>query len=586
VLTRRINAIETLGATTVLCTDKTGTLTENQMQLSSLWADHATGAQAFNFAPAIPAIPALQAAPPAPLAALPPHFHNLLAHALWACAPQPLDPMDVAFHQRSAQYLPQPLHPSADWRLIKTYPLRSALPAVTQVWQSNTQTTTQADTQTDEKTDTTRHYRIATKGAPEAVMQLCKLPESAQHLWTQKTQAMAAQGLRVLAIAQAVYTGENLPSAVEDFDFQWLGLAGLHDPLRPEIAQAISACYAAHIQVIVITGDYPVTARAIADQAGLVPAQTLTGAMVDALDDPALCTAMRSANVCARIAPQQKLRIVQALMRNGEIVAMTGDGVNDAPALRAAHVGIAMGQRGTDVAREASALVLLDDNFGSIVTGIALGRRIFANLQKSMAYIFAVHIPIASLALVPMVFALPPLLMPLHIALLELIIDPSCSIAFENEPAHPHSMQRPPRNTRAPIFGCPALLQSLGQGLAVVAAIALSYGYALDFSPEERRSMVFVTLVVANAMLVFANRSNSLTLWARLRTPNPTALWVVSGAVAVLLACIYTPWLAHHLQFAPLHAGPLAVAVLVGVCSLLGALAFQKLGPRKRLQAI
>jgi Ca2+-transporting ATPase len=183
-----------------------------------------------------------------------------------------------------------------------------------------------------------------------------------------------------------------------------------------------------------------------------------------------------------------------------------------------------------------------------------------------------------------MLFALPPLLMPLHIALLELIIDPSCSIAFENEPAHPHSMQRPPRNTRAPIFGCPALLQSLGQGLAVVAAIALSYGYALDFSPEERRSMVFVTLVVANAMLVFANRSNSLTLWARLRTPNPTALWVVSGAVAVLLACIYTPWLAHHLQFAPLHAAPLAVAVLLGVCSLLGALAFQKLGLRKRLQ--
>jgi P-type Ca2+ transporter type 2C len=539
VLTRRINAIETLGATTVLCTDKTGTLTENRMKVAVLAVGPATA----------PCLFAVNGEP------LPEAFHGLVEHAILASAPQPFDPMEVAFHALGQAFLTDTVHLHRDWALVQTYALSPALRAMSHVWRASQDQT----------------HIVSAKGAPEAVMSLCHMSAETQAQWAQVMHTMASDGLRVLAVAQGAFEGDAWPSSSHDFDFEWLGLIGLSDPLRAEIPQAIADCHSASIKVIMITGDYAQTARVIANQAGLQEGGTLTGDAIDALSDDALCESIQTVSVCARISPNQKLRIVQALKRNGHVVAMTGDGVNDAPALRAAHVGIAMGARGTDVAREAASLVLVDDNFASIVKGIRLGRQIFGNLQKSMAYIFAIHIPIAGLCLLPMLFALPPLLLPLHIALLELVIDPSCSIAFENEPADIDVMQRPPRDTLAPIFGFGQMVTSFSQGLCVLAVTGVAYELASVFSVEVQRGMVLITLVAANAVLIMVNRSKAGGLLTRLRIRNSVALWVIGLALGLVLLGVYVPWLAAPLKLEPLSFPQLMTALGLGLASAIGA---------------
>jgi Ca2+-transporting ATPase len=539
VLTRRINAIETLGATTVLCTDKTGTLTENRMKVAVLAVGPATA----------PCLFAVNGEP------LPEAFHGLVEHAILASAPQPFDPMEVAFHALGQAFLTDTVHLHRDWALVQTYALSPALRAMSHVWRASQDQT----------------HIVSAKGAPEAVMSLCHMSAETQAQWAQVMHTMASDGLRVLAVAQGAFEGDAWPSSSHDFDFEWLGLIGLSDPLRAEIPQAIADCHSASIKVIMITGDYAQTARVIANQAGLQEGGTLTGDAIDALSDDALCESIQTVSVCARISPNQKLRIVQALKRNGHVVAMTGDGVNDAPALRAAHVGIAMGARGTDVAREAASLVLVDDNFASIVKGIRLGRQIFGNLQKSMAYIFAIHIPIAGLCLLPMLFALPPLLLPLHIALLELVIDPSCSIAFENEPADIDVMQRPPRDTLAPIFGFGQMVTSFSQGLCVLAVTGVAYELASVFSVEVQRAMVLITLVAANAVLIMVNRSKAGGLLTRIRIRNSVALWVIAFALGLVLMGVYVPWLAAPLKLEPLSLPQLMTALGLGLASAVGA---------------
>lgn len=539
VLTRRINAIETLGATTVLCTDKTGTLTENRMKVAVLAVGPATA----------PCLFAVNGEP------LPEAFHGLVEHAILASAPQPFDPMEVAFHALGQAFLTDTVHLHRDWALVQTYALSPALRAMSHVWRASQDQT----------------HIVSAKGAPEAVMSLCHMSAETQAQWAQVMHTMASDGLRVLAVAQGAFEGDAWPSSSHDFDFEWLGLIGLSDPLRAEIPQAIADCHSASIKVIMITGDYAQTARVIANQAGLQEGGTLTGDAIDALSDDALCESIQTVSVCARISPNQKLRIVQALKRNGHVVAMTGDGVNDAPALRAAHVGIAMGARGTDVAREAASLVLVDDNFASIVKGIRLGRQIFGNLQKSMAYIFAIHIPIAGLCLLPMLFALPPLLLPLHIALLELVIDPSCSIAFENEPADIDVMQRPPRDTLAPIFGFGQMVTSFSQGLCVLAVTGVAYELASVFSVEVQRAMVLITLVAANAVLIMVNRSKAGGLLTRIRIRNSVALWVIAFALGLVLMGVYVPWLAAPLKLEPLSLPQLMTALGLGLASAIGA---------------
>ena len=542
VLTRRINAIETLGATTVLCSDKTGTLTGNRMAVTHLAAG----------GPTLPDRLALDTLADQPL---PEAFHTLVEFSILASVVDPFDPMEQAFHRLGERFLADTEHLHRDWRLVQTYALSPALRAMSHVWAAS-----------DGATQT-----VAAKGAPEAVMDLCHLDAAQRAHIGAVVDGLAAQGLRVLAVARGTFEGQDWPAGEHDFDFTFVGLLGLADPVRPQVPAAIAECRAAGIRVVMITGDYPATARAIAQQAGLAgpDAQVLSGDEMAALSDAALSERLATVNVCARIAPEQKLRIVQALKARGDIVAMTGDGVNDAPALRAAHVGVAMGQRGTDVARESAALVLVDDDFAAIVRAVRLGRRIFDNLRKAMSYILAVHVPIAGMALLPVLLGWPSLLFPMHIALLELIIDPACSIAFENEPAEADAMERPPRDASAPLFGGVTLWLALLQGLGVLAAVLGAYAWAAPRLPEdEARAFAFATLVVGNLALIFSNRSATRPIWATLRTPN-TVLWAVAGlALALLLAALYVPWAVGVLRFAPLPAHELAAACALGLLSV------------------
>jgi Ca2+-transporting ATPase len=543
VLTRRINAIETLGATTVLCTDKTGTLTENRMTVSRLVA----GGVALDARVDLSGLGAGE---------LPEPFHALVEHSILASVVDPFDPMEQAFHRLGEQFLAQTEHLHRDWRLVQTYALSPTLRAMSHLWSAP-----EGGAQV-----------LAAKGAPEAVIDLCHLDAAAQAHNARAVDALAAEGLRVLAVARGRFDGQDWPASEHDFDFEFVGLLGLSDPLRAQVPGAIAECRAAGVRVVMITGDYPATARAIAHEAGLAESagEVLSGDEMETLSDDALRERIATVSVCARIAPEQKLRIVQALKANGEIVAMTGDGVNDAPALRAAHVGIAMGGRGTDVAREAASLVLLDDDFTAIVHAVRLGRRIFDNLRKSMSYILAVHVPIAGMALLPVLLGWPPLLYPMHIAFLQLIIDPACSLAFEGEPPEGDVMQRPPRDAQAPLFGGATLRLALLQGLGVLAVVLAAYAWAGPRLPEgEARAFAFATLVIANLALIFSNRSGTKTLWASLRTPNP-ALWRVVGlALALLLAALYLPWAAAVLRFEVLPAQELAAACTLGVLAVL-----------------
>lgn len=544
VLTRRIAAIETLGATSVLCVDKTGTLTENRMTVAQLYAYG--GAEA----------DATLAVDYSAQSELPEAFHTVAEFAILASVQDPYDPMELAFHRLGAHFLQGTEHLHRDWTLVREYGLTPQLRAMSHVW-----TVTQDNTRI-----------VAAKGAPEAVVDLCHLPEAERLRIASAVDAMAGQGLRVLGVAQGQFEGSDWPAQEHDFTFQFVGLLGLQDPLRPGIPDAVAQCHTAGIRVVMITGDYPATAHAIARTAGLAQgdaAGVLSGDEIATLDDAALRARMRTVAVCARVAPAQKLRIVQALQADGQVVAMTGDGVNDAPALKAAHVGIAMGGRGTDVARESAALVLLDDNFASIVGAIRLGRRIFDNVRKSMSYILAVHVPIAGMALLPVLLGWPTVLFPLHIAFLELVIDPACSWVFENEPAEADGMRQPPRDVQAPLLGQRTLGLALLQGAGALAVVMAAQWWAMgQWGEDGGRAFAFITLVLGNLGLIFCNRSH-LPLWRSVATPNRT-LWVVCSVVLLLtLAAVYLPWLQGLFAFAPLPGDGLALAVGLGLLCVL-----------------
>ena len=559
VLTRRIAAIETLGATSVLCVDKTGTLTENRMTVAELYVqghklliDYAVTSE------------------------LPERFHTLVEFSILASVADPFDPMEKAFHRLGQHFLQDTEHLHHDWTLMQQYGLTPELRAMSHVWNA------QQDQQ----------HVVAAKGAPEAIVDLCHLDGAAQAHIAAAVDAMAAKGLRVLGVAQARFEGEQWPAIEHDFEFEFIGLLGLADPLRGEIPDAVAECRSAGIRVVMITGDYPATASAIARQAQLQSTPNadacdplLTGDAMAAMGDAELQTRMQSVSICARIAPEQKLRIVQALKASGEVVAMTGDGVNDAPALKAAHVGVAMGGRGTDVAREAASLVLLDDNFASIVRAVRLGRRIFDNLRKSMSYILAVHVPIAGMALLPVLLGWPTVLFPLHIAFLELVIDPACSMVFENEPAESNVMQRPPRNVNTPLFGGMTLLLALLQGLGALAVVmAATVWGAGQLAEGATRAFAFATLVCTNLALIFSNRSRAGSLWASLWVPNRT-LWIVASAALALMAlALYLPWLARLFVFEPLPLLYLGAALGLGLASMLWFEAV-KLGQRLKSTA-
>jgi P-type Ca2+ transporter type 2C len=548
VLTRRMPAVETLGSATVLCVDKTGTLTLNHMSVAMLYGPD----------------------DPYDLRTrenedLPERLHELSEFAILASHRDPFDPMEKALRELGNYYLRGTEHLHDDWALVQEYPLSNELLALSLVWQS----------------PDGEEYVIAAKGAPEAIFDLCHFGEARLERHTGEVVELANQGLRVLGVARSRFKQTDLPSEQHDFDFEFLGLVGLADPVRPTVSNAIRECYTAGIRVVMITGDYPGTAQNIAAQIGLTHGdEIITGPELDGMADEELQRRIRSVNIFARVVPEQKLRLVLALRANGEIVAMTGDGVNDAPALKAAHIGIAMGERGTDVAREAASLVLLDDDFSSIVEAIKQGRRIYDNLKKGMAYILAIHVPIAGMTLIPVLLKWPLVLLPVHIAFLHLIIDPACSIVFEAEPEEATVMMRPPRNPNEPLFGKRTWSVSLFQGLGVLVILAALYGFALDRgqSDSEARALAFTTLIIANIGLILINRSWAHSAFFMLRSPNAALWWVVSGAFVFLGLVLYVPVLRELFRFAELHLTDLGVCFLAATTSILWFEAFKMTG--------
>ena len=384
--------------------------------------------------------------------------------------------------------------------------------------------------------------------------------------------SLASEGLRVLGVARAEIAPAALPDNHADLRLQLVGLVALEDPVRKDVPPAVAECRTAGIRVVMITGDYPATAQSIARQAGLErPEAVMTGEELERLSAEDLAARIEDVHVFARVVPEQKLRIVTALKARGEVVAMTGDGVNDAPALKAAHIGIAMGGRGTDVAREAASLVLLDDNFASIVAAVRLGRRIYDNIRKAIGFTLAVHVPIAGLSMFPVFFAdWPLLLLPVHIVFLELIIDPACSLVFEAEAAEPNVMRRPPRSPKARLFSRQMVGFAVMQGLSALAVcLAIFVVTRGSHGTNASRALVFASLVVSLVVIILINRSWTRTAARMFREPNATVWWVIGGAIGFLGVVLLVPAIQRLFQFAPLHGTDLALSALGGAACLI-----------------
>ena len=527
VLTRRMNAIQNLGSSTVLCSDKTGTLTENRMTLEKIRTRGKTYA--------------LKEGELADAA------HETLEYAVLASQKEPFDPMERAIKDSGTAKLSGTEHLHADWELVREYTLSRNLLALSHVWRA----------------PNGKEYLIAAKGAPEAIFDLCHLKKGETEKLMDEVTALSGDGYRVLGVAHGHFTSKNLPESQHDFEFEFEGLIALDDPVRPEVAGAVRECYEAGIRVIMITGDYPGTAKVVAKKAGFAACDDIiTGAELDSMDEARLRERIKSVSVFARVVPEQKLRIVEALKANGEIVVMTGDGVNDAPALKAAAVGIAMGGRGTEVARESSSLVLTDDNFTSIVQAVRMGRRIYDNIKKAMGYIISVHMPIAGISLMPVIFGWPIALYPVHIAFLELIIDPVCSVVFEAESEEKNIMRRKPRRHNEPLFDRATLIMSTVRGVVLLAIIAFVYSSALSAGQSEQaaRGITFATLVLGNLALVLSSRSQTQSVVGTLVNKNDALLIVIVSTLACLALVLYVPFLQELFQIAAPSGQGLATA--------------------------
>jgi Ca2+-transporting ATPase len=538
VLTRRMPAIESIGAATLLAVDKTGTLTENRMEVALLEPTSGELCDLRN-----------------PDATLTDAAAAVLVTAVAASERKPFDPMERAIHAAAGVRTAAGAARLQSMQLIREYDLTADLLAVTHVWRNES-----------------TQIEIAVKGAPEAVFDLCRLDAHTRADLLRRVAAHAADGLRVLAVARGVGDPPApLPQSPRAFQLELLGLLCLADPLRRDVPAALAECARAGVRVVMITGDHAGTAVAIATQAGFDTRDgVLTGAELEALSDNDLQQRIKTVNIYARTKPEHKLRLVQLFKAAGEVVAMTGDGVNDAPALRAAHIGVAMGRRGTDVAREAAALVLVDDDFASLVTAVRLGRRIYSNIRHAMSYLVAVHIPIAGLGLLPVLFGWPLLFMPVHVLFLEFIIDPACAFVFEADAEAPDIMRRRPRRSDEPLFSRAMLRRSVTLGCAVLALCAVVYGATLQLgTADEARTLAFLTLVAANLALIFVSRSRSESLARILVKPNRVYWWIVALASTTLALAIGVPGLAEVFRFAAPSWPAIPAAAIVAVSSVL-----------------
>ncbi len=492
VLARRAVTIETLGAATVLCVDKTGTITKNKMTIKKILSGKTILLNDFE------------------------DEHEIIKYGIMASQQKPFDPMEMAFiEEGKSRFSIGDLY--KQYGLVKEYPLEETSLSVAHVYRQ------QKD-----------GYAVALKGSPETVADLCHLKD--HHLILDEASAMAKDGLRVIAVAKGIYAKDQLPKDRHDIKFEFLGLVGLEDPVRPGVKESVELANKAGVRIIMITGDHKDTAVNIAKQIGLTSEGALTGYELEALSKDQKQEALKTVNVFCRVVPSQKLLIVEELKKMGEVVAMTGDGVNDAPALKAAHIGIAMGQRGTDVAREASSIVLLDDDFNSIIDGVKTGRRIYDNLQKAVNYLISVHVPIVLMAILPVFFGVPLILLPVHIVFLEFVIDPTCTIVFESDKPDKDIMNRPPRHTKQRIISLRNLMLPIIRGLIIGLIVFWAYrSYLPSHGENIARTFAFSMFVCLNIVLIFVNLAKRQNIFSKIAHNDNKALVVVIGLTILML---------------------------------------------------
>lgn len=527
-LVRRLPSVETLGAVSVLCVDKTGTITQNKMTVTEAWAADGDA-------------------------------QTLVTTMGKACETEAYDPMEKAMlrYCESQGFSSKDLFSGT---LVTEYPFTNETKMMGHVWQEN------------------GNIQLCAKGSPERILTLCQLSQRDRIQVEAQLDAFSRRGLRVIAVARASYpTVDVIPPELSDNTLTLLGLIGLSDPPRPTVKGDIARCTAAGIRVVMITGDNGVTASAIAKEIGMPNADAIiTGDMLEAMDDTSLREAIQTVNIFSRVIPEHKMRIAQAFKENGQIVAMTGDGVNDAPALKYADIGIAMGGRGSEVSREAADLILMDDDFSTIVDTVKDGRRIFDNIRRAVGYVFTIHIPIAASALLGPLLGIPTsalLLLPLHVVLLELVIDPTCSIVLEREPAEENVMARPPRSPQEPLLNRGTLVKSIVQGLVIFAvSFGTYYGVVHNDIAQAplARSLALTIIILANLALVIVNTSDHdsfLTSLARLAKDK--IMWLVAAATMGGLALILYSPLNQILKLSALSPVQLLLVIALGLLSVL-----------------
>lgn len=523
-LMRKISAVETLGSATVLCVDKTGTITQNKMKVKSIYSD----GRIFNNEDL--------------------KNQELSDLMVLSCEKDPYDPMEKAILE--AANLSQ-LETLYKYDLSKKIAFDSKTKRMANIYIKDNK------------------YYVAVKGSAETVLGLCNLDKQTMDEINIEIDKMASNGLRVLALADC--TSEEVYEDLECYELTFKGLVGLQDPPKEGVEEAIKLCKKAGIRVVMITGDYSKTAMAIGEEIGLkFTDKVIVGNEIDSLSENELCEVVKSCDVFSRVIPEQKMKIVKALKKNGEIVAMTGDGVNDAPALKSADIGIAMGQRGTEVAKEAAHMILMDDNFTTIVKSVKDGRRVYDNIRKAMVYILIIHIPIAAMAMFAPLFNLPPLLLPMHIMLLELIIDPTCSIVFEGEPAEANIMENPPRPPQEPLLTRNLTIKVVLQGVVMFLAAFMPFHYMIDLgiSSEYARSFSLITFIVANVTLVLVNRSNTELLYHLIKEKGSKVRLIVNSmALIMVFAIVYIPILNGFFRTEKIGIYPLIFAIVLGFIS-------------------
>lgn len=536
IVVKQMKTVETLGSATIICTDKTGTITQNKMELAGLYLPSGLETNVTTFKELK-------------------ETEELITTAMWASEPIPFDPMETALHTTYKKFTANDL--TGNFKMVHEYPLSGKPPMMTHIFE-----------------DATRNRIIAAKGAPEAIFEVCHLTTKERKIVLLALDKLTGKGYRVLGVAKGILNGNNYPETQQEIPFVFKGLVAFYDPPKDNISKVLQSFYNAGIGVKIITGDNARTTNAIAQQIGFRGFdKSITGDELMKLSDSELQSKVMDINLFSRMFPEAKLRIVNALKANGQIVAMTGDGVNDGPSLKAAHIGIAMGKKGAAIAKDAASLILLEDDLSKMVDAVAMGRRIYTNLKKAIQYIISIHIPIILIVFIPLALGwiYPHIFSPLHVILLELIMGPTCSILYENEPTEAYTMQRGPRALTSTFFKAKELMTSILQGLFITIGVLGIYQWSVynQWNEDSTRSMVFLTLITANVVLTLVNRSFYYSLWVTLRYKNFMVSLLIGITVLLVLLLFTVPFLRSLFNFEIPAFFQLILCVLTGSLSVL-----------------